>query len=312
MNSCVPSPASATPERITHQYFSDKDADVIIRSSDAVEFKMYKVILSKASPFFKDMFSLPQSPSVVDDRPSEFLDGVPVVDFSENNRTLDHLFRFLYPCPNPNLKSLDDVHAVLEAANKYQLEDVVLYARRTWNELASLEPLRAFAIACGRRWEEEARSAALLSLKEPVWPLQPPMAPEFKTISGDTVVRLMWYQRRCGEAAMQAALNPERMNRLFDASSCTHCLGPFSMTQTRRIRDWFALYTRQVAPCLEKQPSGRTATERGLVEGAIKHVFENAPCEVDMHCIERIRQIVQVFSDEVDKVVAQVPLELDL
>ncbi|GJE92678.1 hypothetical protein PsYK624_088330 [Phanerochaete sordida] len=306
------SAAQTAPARVVHSYFCDEDADIIVRSSDGVEFKLYKVILSKSSPFFKDMFSLPQSPSVIDDRPSDFLDGVPVVDFVEHNRTLDHLFRVCYPCSNPEMETLDDVHALLEVANKYQLEDAAAYARKSWHTLAVSDPLRAFAIACSRRWEQEACSAALLSLKEPVWPLTPPMAPEFKAISGDTVIRLMSYQRQCGEVAKQAALNPERINRIFDWSSCRHCIGPYSMTQTRRIRDWLALYTKQLAPLLEKQPSGHTATERKLVDSSIKKVFETPPCEVEMHCIERIRQIVQQFSDEVDSVVAQVSLELDL
>lgn len=302
----------ATPEPAIHSYFNDEDADVVVRSSDGVHFKVYKVILSKASPFYKDMFSLPQSPSEADDKPADFFEGIPILEQTENSRTLEHLFRFCYPCPNPDMRSLDDIDAVLEAANKYQLDDVALHARRSWNDLAALDPLRSFAIACSRGWVEEARSAALLSLREPVWPLKPPMAPEFRIISGDTVIRLMAYQRECGAAAKQAALNPERINRLFDASSCSHCSGSFTMTQTRRVRDWFTLYTRQVAPCLEKQPSGHTAAEHRLVDETIRKVFEMAPCDVEMHCIERIRQIVQVFSAEIDKVVAQVSLDLDL
>lgn len=308
MSSQSSSPILTLPERTLHQYFSDEDADVIIRSSDDVHFKMYKVVLSKASPFFKDMFSLPQSPHVVDDRASDFIDGVPVVDLTEKSRTLDFLFSFSYPCPNPELKSLDDVHVVLEAANKYQMEDVILYARRSWNELSALDPLRAFAIACNRHWEEEAHAAALLSLREPVWPLEPPMAPEFRHISADTAIRLMSYQRRCGMAAKNAALDIQWTNGIFDASSCTHCLGSFTMTQTRRIRDWFALYAKQVAPHLQEQPSGLAASKRSLVDSSIHQVFDIAPCDVEMHCIERIRQIVQVFSDEIDKVVAQVRL----
>ncbi|KAI0255963.1 hypothetical protein BJV78DRAFT_1113987, partial [Lactifluus subvellereus] len=47
--------------------FDDADADIILRSSDQVNFHVYKVILSVASPFFKDMFSLPQ-PVGADDR----------------------------------------------------------------------------------------------------------------------------------------------------------------------------------------------------------------------------------------------------
>lgn len=38
----------------------DPDADVIIRSSDSVDFRVRKTILAEVSAFFKQMFSLPQ------------------------------------------------------------------------------------------------------------------------------------------------------------------------------------------------------------------------------------------------------------
>ncbi|KAF8273062.1 hypothetical protein EI94DRAFT_1564704 [Lactarius quietus] len=40
--------------------FDDADADIILRSSDQVDFHVYRVLLSKSSPFFKSIFSLPQ------------------------------------------------------------------------------------------------------------------------------------------------------------------------------------------------------------------------------------------------------------
>ena len=41
------SSSPVTPQHTEHTYFSDDDADVIIRSSDNVLLRMYKVILSK-------------------------------------------------------------------------------------------------------------------------------------------------------------------------------------------------------------------------------------------------------------------------
>lgn len=301
----MPSDSSETslPRRI-HAYFCDEDADVIVRASDGVDFKMYRVILGKASPVFKSMFTLPQSPSVVDDR--DFSDGLPVVEMAEDSHTLDILFRFCYPCERPELKSLDDVHLVLAAADKYDMEAVAIQARRIWRSIAALDPLRAFAIACKMRWGEEARFAARLSLREPIWPLEPPVAPEFKVISADTVIRLMSYHRKCGLTAMKAARDVQWTAKIFNASSCTHCLGDFTTVQTMRMRDWFTAYVKRAAPALETQPSGTTVTKRAIVDQSIREIYEGPPCEVEMHCIERIRQIVQVFGDELDKVISQV------
>lgn len=298
--------AENTPQRKSHAYFCDEDADVIVRSSDGTEFRLYRVILAKVSPVFKDMFTLPQSPSVVDDRDSaDSIDGLPVVDLSEDSRTLDILFRFCYPCERPELKSIDDVYLVLQAADKYDMEAIATQARKIWRGITALDPLRAFAIACKMHWIEEARFAALLSLREPVWPLEPPMAPEFKIISADCAIRLMTYQRKCGAAASKCALSPRWTSNIFNASSCTHCFKDFSTAQIVRMRDWFTEYTKRVAHVLETRPSGAVVTKREIVDQSIRKIYEGVPCEVEMHCIERLRQIVQVFGDELDNVISQ-------
>lgn len=40
--------------------FDDPEADIILRSSDNVDFHVYKFLLSLVSPVFKSMFALPQ------------------------------------------------------------------------------------------------------------------------------------------------------------------------------------------------------------------------------------------------------------
>ena len=44
--------------------FDRPDADVILRSCDHVDFRFHKSLLSLASPFFCNMFALPQPPSL--------------------------------------------------------------------------------------------------------------------------------------------------------------------------------------------------------------------------------------------------------
>lgn len=80
------------------EMINDPLADVIIRSSDSVDFRVRKVILSEVSEFFRAMFSLPQadqvqSTSLVDSAasgPSE----LPVVGpVAENAKTLSLFLR---------------------------------------------------------------------------------------------------------------------------------------------------------------------------------------------------------------------------
>ncbi|KAI0732150.1 hypothetical protein C8Q72DRAFT_753347, partial [Fomitopsis betulina] len=63
--------------------FNRSSADVILRSSDLVDFRVRKGILAEASSVFDDMFGIPQpenTPSQGDTR-----EGLPVVRLEENS-----------------------------------------------------------------------------------------------------------------------------------------------------------------------------------------------------------------------------------
>ena len=67
------------------------DANIIIRSSDLVDFRVHKPTLAMASPVFKDILSLPQPSD------SEIVDGLPMVKLSEGSELLNSLISILYP-----------------------------------------------------------------------------------------------------------------------------------------------------------------------------------------------------------------------
>ncbi len=79
------------------------DMDLIIRSSDLVDFRVRKSVLAMASPFFKDLLSLPQPSD------SEIVDGLPVVQMSEDSELLNSLVSILYPVPTVIPKSYEKV-----------------------------------------------------------------------------------------------------------------------------------------------------------------------------------------------------------
>ncbi|TFY77684.1 hypothetical protein EWM64_g6328 [Hericium alpestre] len=122
----TPSPPSSVREpRVADEPFNDTTADVILRTSDKVDFYVYKNILSLASPFFKDMFCLPQSkpasdPSVGDGTMASH----PIIDVSEDARTMNLALRFCYPMRKPTMTELKDVGPVLLAACKYDMDTV--------------------------------------------------------------------------------------------------------------------------------------------------------------------------------------------
>jgi hypothetical protein len=71
--------------------FDVPDANLIVRSSDHVDFRVHKPVLAVSSPFFKDLLSLPQP------HDCKTVDGLPMVHFSEDSELLNSLFSMLYP-----------------------------------------------------------------------------------------------------------------------------------------------------------------------------------------------------------------------
>jgi hypothetical protein len=67
------------------------DANIIIRSSDLVYFRLHKSVLVLVSPFFEDLLSLPQPSD------GETVNGLPVVQLSEDSELLNSLVSILYP-----------------------------------------------------------------------------------------------------------------------------------------------------------------------------------------------------------------------
>ena len=71
--------------------FNKPTADVILRSSDDVDFRVHKVILAEASPVFEGMFSIPQPPAETPPMaPSDTppVNGLAVVPFAETGAAL--------------------------------------------------------------------------------------------------------------------------------------------------------------------------------------------------------------------------------
>lgn len=71
--------------------FNVSDANLIIRSSDLVDFRVHKSVLAMVSPFFQHLLSLPQPFD------SGSVDGFPVVQFPEGSELLNTLISLLYP-----------------------------------------------------------------------------------------------------------------------------------------------------------------------------------------------------------------------
>jgi hypothetical protein len=160
------------------------DANLIIRSSDSVNFRLHKSVLVMVSPVFRDILSLPQSTD------SESVDGLPVVQLSEDSELLSSLVSMLYPVCTVVPKSHDKVlfllqlvskvsdfyHKVLyllAACQKYEMASVMssIRAKVKLGEYPApkgAEAFLAYAIASGKGLVPEMEKAARQSLSHPL------------------------------------------------------------------------------------------------------------------------------------------------
>ena len=81
--------AKFSPPQKAQPPFDKLSADVILRSSDRVDFRVHRTILVEASPVFSDMFSLPQPTA-------EMIDGCAWVRLHDDPSDVLHLLRALY------------------------------------------------------------------------------------------------------------------------------------------------------------------------------------------------------------------------
>ncbi|KAI9466653.1 hypothetical protein BJY52DRAFT_1208247 [Lactarius psammicola] len=143
------------------------DANIILRSSDQVNFRVRKSILAMSSPFFKDLLSLPQPPD------DELVDGLPVVQLSEDAGLLDCLISLLYPIPPVIPGSYEKVFALLAACQKYDMVSVQSIIR-AWIKLGTFpipleaESFSAYSIASSMGLVPEMENAARLTLGYPL------------------------------------------------------------------------------------------------------------------------------------------------
>ena len=310
--------------------FDHPESDVILRSSDnePVDFRMFKVLLSLSSPFFSEIFTLPQpeTPSVnggpttspYSDEYSSFdpitlrHHRIPVIQMTEDRETLTFLLGLCFPLSihtHPRFSSLNQLQMVAEAASKFEMEGIQKHLRSELIEPRFVEsqPLRVFAIAYRYAWDDEARKAARYTLRHP---LDVPYVNELQFISGATFYKLQEYHRICGEVASSRVLLQPALTENEDSWTwikCNRCPGSsgssrasssvwntlLSLTttgQTLEGRKWWTLWIEDTAKELRTRPWGETVRKWDLMNKAIQRA---SSCP---YCGPRVRQDLDAFA----------------
>ncbi|CAA7265197.1 unnamed protein product [Cyclocybe aegerita] len=298
--------------------FDHPDADIVLRSSDKepVDFRAFKLLLSLASPFFSEIFTLPQPSSPLLYPDSGSLDGVPVIQMSEDKETLQILLGLCFPVSvhaHPRISSVQQLQKVAEAAIKFEMQGVQNHLK---SEIVSprfveAQPLRVFAIAYRYGWDTEARKAARLTLRHP---MNVPFVDELEFISAATYYRLQEYHRACGEVASSRVLLQPALADFDDPwvwLSCRRCPAAWDVRSSEypSARRWWAEWIEDVSEEVRRRPWGETARKCDLLNKAVRQA---SACS---NCSQSAKEDLDAFSlmlaVEVEKDISTVNIDID-
>ncbi|KAI9464707.1 hypothetical protein HD554DRAFT_1249818 [Boletus coccyginus] len=302
--------------------FDHEKADIILRSSDNIDFRVFKLFLSLASPFFETLFDIPQPAEENGDQ--EVRDGLAVIPVTEDSKTLDALLRFCYPCTladDPNIEVLKDAMDVVEAARKYSLDVIEKKARQaiTNPTILEMEPLRCFAIAHRGRLREETLLAAKYTLTQP---LIPSWFQEIELMNATDLLSLLSYHQRCGDAVYALRLDLSWIVSHYATSqACSWLSGRYRYGDCGCPRpnmprfalfdvslQWWESFMEETFIALRDKPCKQTA--QAFAEKTVQAV-KARDCEACSPKItEGMRDFVDLLTRQIEETVSQIELEL--
>ncbi|KAF9653778.1 hypothetical protein BDM02DRAFT_3107773 [Thelephora ganbajun] len=311
-----PFPSSASPP-----FDETSDGDVVLKSSDEVLFRVHKVILSLASPFFRDMFSLPQTGT-----PPDSAGNGPIIPFTEPSETIDTLLRAVYPDEDPDLKLVHEIEGVVEAAIKYDMPKCISIMRKKLILCASKEPIRVFMIACKNRLADVASAAAHLSLRRPIlysFELGSVVLPfsALEDITAGSLFRLIEYQRECSKVANDATSDltwtredftwRTKMNDAI-VGTCQRCTrAPLELGEEQlHVVGWWYIFYQEIKAFVRQRPCTALILESvSLMDKALVEAAKCGECFKDsIHTLRTFRTIV---TQHLDKRLAEVKIRID-
>jgi BTB/POZ domain len=317
-----------SPETLVVAPFDHKRADLILRSSDGVNFRVFKIILSLASSVFNDMFDIPQPISESENNHDELR----VVTVTEDAKALDLCLRHLYPVPSPATAGLWGARVLADFARKYDVGALESVVARYLADSIGDDPVGVYAIAVTYGPKSIAAKAAQLSLKLPMTRLQ---SPQLRYITVELYGELIQYHATCGDVASAVASKREwfpaasldsgspRDRFIWFSNSpsnagCSSCATPDPVggtsvqmmscsrgIKTRRFAPWCLWnYLHRSASILAHHPTAEAVTTQDFI-------FKFPDCS---NCSSETREDMlgfsQIFATEINNAVEQVSVSI--
>ncbi|KAI0794254.1 hypothetical protein C8Q74DRAFT_565831 [Fomes fomentarius] len=322
-------PWTPSPIRKALPPFNKEKADVILRSSDQVDFYVYKCILEEVSPVFADMFSLakascPPSPNLKAEPETDPFGGgsryapppdTPLIELLEHSSVLDTLLRMFWPAADYTI-SLGTLKPILAAAHKYQMDSVLLIFKNRLTSFVRTSPIRVYAISAQYDMPDVMRAAARGFLSLSNADASETYVDELRDISGRDYYRLLAYRRRCIAALKEMLVDLCWLpDSTWSFTRCTPC-GRNGTTYpigkpavSRKLTAWMTAHYRRVTALLLDRPCGEAIEEPGVCEEALKEATACDQCRAVVHT--QLRTFMSTLRRTMDKKIAEVSFESD-
>ena len=180
---------------------SSAKADIILRSTDNIDFHVLRNLLGFVTPAFDDVDG------------TEEKNGLPVLPFEEDGATLRHLLCLIYPCVESPIDDMDTFVKVCQTAQKYRMsvvEDKLKQQLEASRHIVD-DPVRTLWVAIAFGWGQVAKKAAMNALALPAGGAVISFEQELRLVTGADVYWFIQYRLACCDAACEAVLK----DRLF-------------------------------------------------------------------------------------------------
>ena len=297
------------PPKLANAPFNGPSADLVLRSSDGVNFFVFKVILSMASSVFADMLTVPLPAA-----PQNSSDEPPVAQLPEDAETLDMALRYCYPIPSPKVVTLRDARILLEFARKYQVDVIKDSLTRFLTDTIEHNPAGIYALASAYEYQDIAAKALQSSLMVPIYKLHSPELQSSTT--REQYEALIYYHISCGRVASAVSMRRKwipgdskltvTQAQFFGCSMCImpDFVQPDHRSVTRYGPRYLWNYLHRSALVLAHHPNADAVTKEAFVLKDLK-----CPGCINNKRLDML-ECGQAFAAEIRRVIKQVGSQL--
>ncbi|KAI0365045.1 hypothetical protein BV20DRAFT_1056785 [Pilatotrama ljubarskyi] len=290
---------SSTESRRAADPFKSKDANVILQTSDHVEFRVHKNVTALASP----------ATSASSTASSRSHHKRRLVDLPQTSAVLDLFLRFTYPTPEPTL-ALDDIATLLELARKYDTRCVTTRMRAHLLRPNHLEddPTTVYALASFAGMIDVARIAARYTLSRAL----PARLAEVRLLDGTALVRLLQYRKN----SIKAATDVVRREGVVPCAECASALPRCKLAWRRKTLheavvapQYWVDYVHGVKAALQLKLDPSVVRDPALMRPAVESGTGCTRCASKAHW--DLDEFADILEEVIEEAISGVKLHLD-